>query len=771
MLLFALTIFLSAFLLFQVQPLIGKIILPWFGGTPAVWTTCMLFFQCLLLAGYAYAHAVIALPARRQGLVHLAMLAAALLAAAPTILPPEAYKPDGGGVPLLQILLVLAVSVGLPYFALSTTGSLVQAWFSRVHPGRSPYPLYALSNIGSLLGLLTFPFLVEPRLGSVTQASLWFWGFVVFCLLCGAIAIRTVRESAPVDAPNRATTDLPVPAPTWGLRAVWVALGACASIMLLAMTNQMAIDVASVPFLWVIPLALYLLSFILCFASERWYPRVLFYPLFVGATAAVVGLMLAGADAGIGEQALVYCAAIFIYAMVCHGELYRLRPHPRHLTAFYLALSIGGAAGGVFVGALAPLIFPAYYELHLGLIATAILLLHAFHRDQRLELRGRPLAVIAALGALAVAYALYRVQTDSPDSFRYIAPIAVALLCMLLFGFLWSLRLRTCPEEHAPSDSQSGPRWVDRGARVNHGAMRLAWLLPVAAIVLLAVNLVIEARYRTSEALAIERGFFGVLRVADRYQADPEQSRRILFHGAINHGFQFRDPARQMWHNSYFAEESGIGTALTRHPKRARGEPLKIGLLGLGSGTLLTYGRPGDTIRIYEIDPEVEPLSRAYFTYFDRTAAATEVILGDGRLSLEREPDQAYDVLILDAFSSDAIPMHLLTREAFDTYFRHLRPDGILAANMSNRHVDIRPVLAQFAAHFGWSFVWIENFSDEPRGVYAADWGLLSRDPSFLADPIVNVRKGDLSGVATNLRMWTDDYSNLFAVLKPILGG
>lgn len=765
MLHFALTIFLSAFLLFQVQPLIGKIILPWFGGTPAVWTTCMLFFQLILLAGYAYAHAVIALPARRQGPVHLAVLAAAVLAAAPTIYPPEAYKPVGDGAPLLQILLALAVSVGLPYFALSTTSSLLQAWFARLHPGRSPYPLYALSNIGSLLGLLTFPFLVEPNLGSHLQASTWAWAFVGFAVLCGTIALRVLRGPAAAAASAGADEPAPPP-PTLGLRAVWVALGACASTMLLALTNQMAIDVASVPFLWVIPLALYLVSFILCFSSERWYPRVLFYPLFVGSTAGVVSLMLAGADAGIDQQLAVYCAAIFTYSMVCHGELYRLRPHPRHLTSFYLALSIGGALGGVFVGVLAPLIFPAYYELHIGLVATSALVLYAFRRDQRLELRGTPLAAGALVQAAIVAYALRRLITESPDSFRYIAPIAVALLCMVLFGFLWSLRLRTGTMRPVATDSPSGPRWFDAGVRVNHGPLRLAWLLPIAAIVLLAVNLGVEARYRTREAVDIRRGFFGVLRVTDRYQNDPVNSRRILFHGAINHGFQFRAPAQQMWHNSYFAEESGIGIALTRHPKRAAGEPLKIGLLGLGSGTLLTYGRPGDTIRIYEIDPEVEPLSRAYFTYFDRTAARTEVILGDGRLSLEREPDQAYDVLILDAFSSDAIPMHLLTREAFETYLRHLRPDGILAANLSNRHVDIRPVLKQLAEHFGYGFVWVENFSDDSRGVYAADWGLLTRNAAFLGDAILKVRQGDTSAISTAIRPWTDDYSNLLDVLK-----
>jgi hypothetical protein len=759
---FALTIFLSAFLLFQVQPLIGKIILPWFGGTPAVWTCCMLFFQVLLLAGYAYAHAVMALPARRQGLVHLAVLVAAVLAAAPTIFPPETYKPTADAVPLVQILLTLAASVGLPYFALSTTGSLLQAWFARLYPGRSPYPLYALSNIGSLLGLLTFPFVVEPSLGSGQQASLWTGGFCGFALLCGAIALRSRR--APEVA---ADADEPAPAPpSRGLRALWVALGACASTLLLALTNQMAIDVASVPFMWVIPLALYLLSFILCFSSERWYPRALFYPLFVACVAGVVSLMLAGADAEIEQQAAVYFGAVFVFSMVCHGELYRLRPHPRHLTAFYLALSIGGALGGIFVGVIAPLVFPAYYELHIALVATCALVLYAFWRDQRLELRGRPIAALALVEAAAVAYALRRLIAESPQSLPFVAPLAIAVVCALAFGLCWSLRVGAGPSEPVREDSPSGARWPDRGARVNHGLWRLAWALPGAAIVLLAANLVIEARYRTAEVLEIRRGFFGVLRVADHYGHDPMKARRILFHGAINHGFQFLHPDRQMWHNSYFAEESGIGTALTRHPKRLAGQPLKIGLLGLGSGTLLTYGRPGDSVRIYEIDPEVEPLSRAYFTYFERTAARTEVVLGDGRLSLEREPDQHYDVLILDAFSSDAIPTHLLTREAFATYLRHLRPDGILAANMSNRHVDIRPVVKQLAEEFDREFVWVENFSDEARGVYAADWGLVTNNLEFLADPTVLVRSGDTSTIAADFPIWTDDHSDLLAVLK-----
>jgi hypothetical protein len=684
---FAVTIFLSAFLLFQVQPLIGKIILPWFGGTPAVWTTCMLFFQVLLLGGYAYAHySTGKLSPRRQGLVHLALLAAALAATAPTILPDASWQPAGDDSPLLAILAMLTVCVGLPYFTLSATGSLVQAWFSRTHPGRSPYALYALSNIGSLLGLLTFPFVVEPNIGSTTQASAWFWAYAAFAVLCGGLAVRVGRTASATTTAAEEVVD--VPAPGLGLRAVWTGLAACASTMLLAITNQMAIDVASVPFLWVVPLSLYLLSFILCFGSERWYPRVLFYPLLLAAYVGVIGLMLAAAGAALEVQVGVYSASLFVFCMVCHGELYRLRPHPRHLTSFYLSLSLGGALGGVLVGLVAPFVFPMYYELHLSLLATAALVFYAFYRDPRLELGGRLLrSGIAVILGVTVAGVVYTAQVDW-YAFTVTAPLLAAVILGLVFAGLWAAGVTQRP----------------RG--------RLVWLVPPVAIALVGVNLAIEAMRRADDAVAITRGFFGMLRVVDRDTDDPAAARRILYHGAINHGFQYLDYDRQMWRNSYFAEESGIGVALTHHPHRADHRPLRIGLLGLGGGTLLTYGEPGDHIRIYEIDPEVEPLSREYFTYFGRTRASTEVVLGDGRLSLEREPDQRFDVLILDAFSSDAIPMHLLTREAFTTYLRHLAPDGILAANMSNRHVDIKPVLKQFAQHFGLTFVWVENWDD-----------------------------------------------------------
>ncbi len=362
---FALTIFLSAFLLFQVQPLIGKVILPWFGGTPAVWNTCMVFFQVLLLGGYAYAHwSIERLNPRRQGIVHVALLVAAVAVTAPTILPSASLAPDGTESPTWLILAVLAVSVGLPYFTLSATGSLVQAWFARAKPDRSPYSLYALSNAGSLLGLLTFPFVVEPNLGSAYQASMWFWGYVAFAVACSVLAIRVgwVTAGAREHAADVEVAGEPGEPPSVIMKLLWVALAACGSTMLLATTNQMALDVASVPFLWVLPLALYLLSFILCFSSERRYPRVAFYPLFVASVVGVLSLMLAGPGVKIYTQVGIYCGALFVFVMVCHGELYRLRPHPRHLTSFYLMLSLGGAVGGIFVGLVAPHVFDQYFD-------------------------------------------------------------------------------------------------------------------------------------------------------------------------------------------------------------------------------------------------------------------------------------------------------------------------------------------------------------------------------------------------------------------------
>jgi hypothetical protein len=578
-------------------------------------------------------------------------------------------------------------------------------------------------------------------------------GYTLFAFSCSALAIRTGWAAA--GATKTAETSEQIvpdaPAPTRGLRMVWMGLAACGSTMLLAITNQMAIDVASVPFLWVLPLSLYLLSFILCFSSERRYPRVLFYPLLVASLVAVTSVMLAGPGVKLQIQVLAYCGGLFVFVMVAHGEMYRLRPAPKYLTSFYLYLSLGGALGGILVGIIGPVFFDQYYEMHIGLVAMAALALYAFSRDPRLELRGARLIALVALWTAVAAAAIVIAAIVDPIAFGWVHALVAGTAVIALFALLYAIGTRG--REHGSSLVQ-GPRG------------RMAWSMPIVAIALMGYNLVEDIGYRTEGAVEITRGFFGMLRVVDRYQDEPDNAQRILYHGAIKHGFQFSAPERQMWHNSYFAAESGVGVALTRHPKRLRGEPLNIGLLGLGAGTLLTYGRPGDHIRIYEIDPDVEAFSREYFTYFENTQAQTEVVIADGRLALEREPPRGYDILILDAFSSDAIPMHLLTAEAFSTYVRHLAPDGILAANMSNRHVDIKPVIKQLAEHNGLEFLYITNYRDESRGIYGADWGLATRNEAFSSDEVTRSHALDTSKIDTSLRMWTDDFTNLLDVLK-----
>ncbi|MGE0377712.1 MAG: spermidine synthase, partial [Planctomycetaceae bacterium] len=605
LLLFAATIFGSAFLLFQVQPLISRFILPWFGGSPAVWSTCMLFFQVVLFGGYLYAHLIsTGLSSRWQAVVHAALLLTAAILL--PITPDESWKPQAAENPTLRILLLLAASVGLPYFLLSSTGPLLQRWFSLQAPGVSPYRLYALSNVGSLLALVTFPFLVEPAFSSPMQAAIWSWGFRGFVLLCCVCAARQWSIS-PTVRPRVATRGLEMGgSPSWGDRSMWFGLAAVASVMLLATTNQVCLDVATVPFLWILPLTIYLLSFILCFDGNRWYSRKTYVAMLFVSLIAVINTLMGGVNVSIILQVLVYLIGLFFCCMVCHGELASQKPGVRHLTSFYLLLSAGGATGGVFVGLIAPYVFAGYWELHVGLLACLLVTPLVYYRDQ--------------------ASVLYR------------------------------------------------------------GASRPIWTTILVTVSLLGVGLARHAWGMLGESIAVSRNFYGVLRVED----NAEHTRRALFHGTILHGMQFLDPEQRSIPTSYYGVRSGVGTVLRQH--RA-GERRRIGIVGLGVGTLATYGTPRDLFRCYEINPEVVRLAEEYFTFLSDTPAETEIILGDARLSLGHEPDQQYDVLVLDAFSGDAIPTHLLTREAADLYARHLRNDGILCVHISNIHFDLRPVV------------------------------------------------------------------------------
>jgi SAM-dependent methyltransferase len=686
----ALTIFVSAFLLFQVEPLIAKIILPWFGGVAAVWTVCLLFFQVVLLLGYLYAHLLTQqLSLRMQGWLHAAFLAASLFVL--PILPKDPWKPTGPEHPAAHILLVLALTVGLPFFLLSSTSPLLQAWLAREKNDSGVYRFYALSNAGSLLGLLSYPTLVEPRLSTVRQAWSWSVAYAAFAVACGAIAIsQRIGNGTPQREQAESLR------PDWNTRTLWIALPACSSALLLAITNHISQNIAAVPFLWIIPLSLYMLSFILCFASGRWYHRMIFLRL-LGLAVGCMAYALSPSLTSLPLWILIslFCAGLFVCCMFCHGELARLKPDPSQLTSFYLLSSLGSVAGAVFVAIVAPQIFSGFYELHVALGACALL------------------AVI-----------VHRVDSTSPFQRAAWRPA------------LWVL--------HA-----------------------------LAATVIIGVFFLARAESGYSKRMV--RNFYGVLQVSeemvpdvvvlkDDEQPGPSDDTRFrrLMNGTITHGLQFLAPARRDQPVSYYATNSGVGVALSALAPRG---PLRVGVVGLGTGTIAAYGRTGDEFTFYEINPLVVQLAKQDFTFLQNSKAHLTFEMGDARLKLERQTPQQFDLLAVDAFSSDAIPVHLLTVEAFQLYFRHLRPDGILAMHISNRHLYLEPVVAAAAQKLGKDSVLITNPDDDANQIFLARWVLLANRGALAELPGVE-KAGKPPTASARVRLWTDSYSSLFPVLK-----
>ena len=704
---FAVTIFTAAFLLFQVQPIIAKYILPWFGGSPSVWTTAMLFFQALLLGGYAYAHFSIRyFRPRGQAALHLALLVVGL--ALLPITPAEHWKPEAVDAPTPQILLLLLVTLGWPFLVLASTSPLLQAWFTRLRPGVSPYRLYALSNVGSLLALVSYPVLVEPAIGRTAQTQLWSGGFGLFAVLSAACAMWIWRQQATLAISDTAdaadateathvteathatevtdttnTTEVPSdnrpPRSKRTTRLLWLGLPATASVLLLAATNQMSQDVAAIPFLWVLPLSLYLLSFIIAFDHDRWYNRTVFTFALIPAMAGVVWMLYYDVDAPVLLQIGVHSAALFVCCMACHGELARLRPHPRYLTSYFLWIAAGGVLGGVLVGVVAPLVFNLLVELHLGLLACGALVLLAMSGDKESALYG------------------------------------------------------------------GRPRWA-------WGTIRLSWLA-------LAVTLAVHVQ-STSFTIARSRNFYGTLRVYGEEAGTPFETHHLL-NGRILHGVQYLAPSRRRSPTTYFTPTSGIGVTFRAFP---RWSERRIGVVGLGVGTLAAYGQPGDYIRFYEINSDVLRMATDYFSYLADSEGRVEVVLGDARLSMEREAPQAFDILVLDAFTSDAIPVHLLTKEAFEIYRRHLKPDGVIAVHFTSRHLDLEPVLQKVAQHFEMEAAYVSS-DNGPMSTYSADWMLLSTNDEFLSTDQVAEATWRQARSHKRVRMWTDDYSNLFQVL------
>ena len=684
----ALTIFLSAFLLFLVQPLIGKSILPWFGGGAGVWSACMMFFQVLLLAGYAYAHLLSRFKTRWQATVHLILIAASLM-----FMPLMPAKPIDVANPTWNILSLLLIHIGVPYLILSSTGPLLQHWFSRTYQGRSPYRLYALSNTGSLLALLSYPFLVEPMLTLQTQGMMWSYVYAVFAVICGYCAwqfFRVDRDAAhtQVHAARKAHA---LAAHRKTTLVLWVALPAIGSVMLLATTNRICQDLAVVPFLWVLPLAIYLTSFIICFDHDAWYKRWVFMPLLAAAGAATVYLLFTSPWDTIDGEIFVYALILFACCMTCHGELVRLKPEPSGLTRFYLAVAAGGALGGVFVALVAPQIFNDYWEYHGGLLLTCLL----------------------------------------------------AMVCMARQPCNWR------------------PIWH-----------RTSWVVGSVAFCALAVGLFWQAIAKASQEAETSRTFYGVLHVYN-IRDDYKRITRTIVHGRTMHGSQFTDPKLRHWPTSYYGRDSGIGMVLDRRggdAAEAAARPKRhIGVVGLGAGTISTYGRSGDTFRFYEISPDVVRMARTYFTYLKDSQAQLELVIGDARVSLEHEVRYGklpqFDVLAVDAFNSDAPPLHLLTQEAFALYWSRLKPDGVLALHVSNKYVNMAPVARGLALQFGREALIIDSVESQWLGTADSSWVIVTNNPTFLNDKTILVASSKWHKGDSPPFVWTDDHTSLWSAL------
>lgn len=681
MLIYACTIFLSAFLLFQVQPVIARMILPWFGGSAAVWTTCMLFFQTVLLLGYLYVYWTVRhLHPKTHGRLHSGLLALSLVLL--PITPGVQWKPAGGGNPSIEILILLAACVGVPYFLLSTTSPLLQSWYSKTGKGVLPYRLFALSNLGSMLALISYPVVVEPYLPSRLQGTVWsavYVAFVVLCVVAATVTTRRVTAVAETAAPE---TEEEIPAkPDAGTLAMWVALASCPSALLLAVTNHLTQDVASIPFLWIVPLVLYLLSFILCFDADGWYSRPVFMLLLIPSLGGMAYFLFKGTE-DFNMKVLLsgFSAAFFVCCMVCHGEMVRIKPHPRYLTSFYLMLSIGGALGGLFVGLVAPYLFMAYFEFPILLVFCGFM--------------------------------------------------AVVVLVS------------------------------DKNSRFYEGWTQWSVILMVAGVLALCVFCGQTVRQALGDYFLVKRNFYGTLRV--REGGEDREAYRTLLHGSINHGEEWIHPERRLEPLTYYCPATGVGVAIGT---RQLGVPQKVAVFGLGAGTVAGYGRPGDYYKFYEINPLVLQISRQQFYYITQSKAKVDVVLGDARLSLEREEPQDFDVLAVDCFSGDSIPVHLLTKEAVQLYFKHLKPNGILAVHISNRYLNLEPVVERIATALGKATLQVETEEDEGESCFSSTWILVAANKEVFAQPTL-VSAGKPVEPKPALRVWTDDYSSLLSVIK-----
>lgn len=685
-----LAVFLGAFLLFQIQPMISKYILPWFGGAPLVWATCLVFFQLMLLGGYSYAHLLVSrVPPRGQALLH-AMLLLLSLAVLPGI-PAESWKPSGNEFPTTRILAMLITSIGLPYFVLSSTSPLVQAWIARYRSHIVPYRLFSLSNLASIFGLLSYPFLIEPAIGLHHQFIAWSALYIAYvtamlALIASIFLRKRTGALSPVYPPAN-LDEAESTVPLWKQRLTWLGFAACPSLLFLAFTNHLTEDVAPVPFLWVLPLVIYLLTFVICFEFPDRVPLgILRWASVALVVALALSFVMTLLITSFIPEMVLYCVALFVMGLFCHGELYARRPAPRRLTEFYLMVAAGGALGGCFVGLVAPFLFSGYYELYAGL---------------------------ALCGMLAFLVAMERAKARKPGKLELTPTTAVPLFAALLAA---AIPFAIAGETHLRQD----------------------------------------------------RNFFGAITVTDIVPQDiPAQSGndayRRLDHGSTRHGLQFAVPPLRCEPTTYFGRSSGVGLVLST--LRRRKTALHVGIIGLGVGTLAVFARPTDTYAFYEINPLIETIAREDFTYLSQCSSGAAIKIGDARVELERETSNGYDLMVVDAFSGDSIPTHLLTREAFLLYRKHLAPGGVLVLNISNRYLQLAPVVAAGAQAMGFEARFILGHGDEDLGTFTSHWAILSEDPALFDAPALKPQIA-ASPQPAQVIEWTDDYSNLLRVLR-----
>jgi hypothetical protein len=678
--LYGITIFLGAFLLFAVEPMAAKQLLPALGGSSAVWITCLVFFQITLLLGYCYAHWLGRLrSARTAESVHTALLTLAIG------LPLFISQPDlsrASAHPLTAIFYALTLTIGLPFLLLSSTSPLLQLWLARQEHSGVPWKLFALSNAGSLLALVLYPTVIEPHFSLRMQRGSWMTGFEVYAILCATIAWRVQRSSTRASSGTVAETPSTSETPKSPFRAklLWFLLPAGAAIQLCAVTSHLSQNIAAIPLLWVLPLGVYLLTFIIAFEAPPLKFLWLITRLLVVLLAALAW-MLSKTDVTVPIQISIgfFLAELFFACLFCHVHAYALRPKdPAESTLFYLLIAAGGAAGTIFIGIICPLIFDANYDVALAFMVTAAL-------------------------ALVVT---------------------------------WE----------------------------NGWAQRLLWSTGTALLLALAIMLhIVYARSTMVE----ERNFYGALRVRESHVPPQAETVRTLLHGTIEHGTQWFAPQFRLNPTTYYATDSGVGLALRYCCEGRTGNagPSNIGVIGLGAGTLAAYGQPGDRIRFYEINPAIRPIAEHLFTYLRESGAQISYADGDARISLTEEAPQNFDVLIVDAFSGDAIPIHLLTTQAMAVYRRHLAPGGILAFHVSNQYLDLPPEIAALAAASGMQARVVDTPRQEARGEYRATWVLVTNNTAFLAQPQVAAFAREIPA-KPGLRAWTDDYSSLLPLLQ-----